>query len=68
MERTKKALEGAFQQFVETRIVEGENLKKDLIAKLDDMLILVDKVERTFSTNHCGVQRKIGNKSKRVIS
>lgn len=27
----KKALEGAFTQFVETRIVEGENLKKTLM-------------------------------------
>ena len=30
----KKALEGAFAQFVETRITEGENLKKDILAKL----------------------------------
>ena len=30
----KKALEGAFTQFVETRITEGENLKKDILAKL----------------------------------
>ena len=30
----KKALEGAFKQFVETRITEGENLKKDILAKL----------------------------------
>lgn len=41
----KKALEGAFTQFVETRITEGENLKKDLLGKLDEMLVLVDKVE-----------------------
>lgn len=30
----KKALEGAFTQFVETRITKGENLKKDILAKL----------------------------------
>lgn len=29
----KKALDGAIAQFVQTRTVEGENLKKDLIAK-----------------------------------
>ena len=34
----KKALDGAIAQFVQTRTVEGENLKKDLIAKLDGML------------------------------
>lgn len=33
----KKALEGALKQFVETRGIEGENLKNDIIAKLDVM-------------------------------
>ena len=41
----KKALEGAFEQFVETRTVEGENLKKDICQKLDEMLELVSCVE-----------------------
>ena len=31
----KEALEGAFVQFVETRKAEGENLKQDILAKLD---------------------------------
>ena len=31
----KEALEGAFTQFVETRKTEGENLKKDILSKLD---------------------------------
>ncbi len=34
----EKALKGACEQFVETRIKEGENLKRDLLAKLDEML------------------------------
>lgn len=38
----KKALDGAAEMFVQSRIVEGENLKNDLIAKLDNMLKLVD--------------------------
>lgn len=37
-----KALRGAAEGFVETRIREGENLKADLIAKLDLMLTHVD--------------------------
>lgn len=37
----QKALEGAFTQFVETRVLEGENLKKDIMAKLDELLELV---------------------------
>lgn len=34
----KKAIQGAADKFVEARIKEGENLKNDLIDKLDDML------------------------------
>lgn len=40
-----KALEGAFAQLVETRRKEGEQLKEDLIEKLDGMLTLVEYVE-----------------------
>ena len=38
----EKAVAGAAEGFVQTRIVEGEHLKADLIAKLDGMLELVD--------------------------
>ena len=38
----QKAICGACEQFVETRIREGENLKKDLCEKLDDLLAGVD--------------------------
>ena len=41
----KLALEGAFSQFVETRITEGENLKKDIIEKLGGMEKLVAYIE-----------------------
>ncbi len=37
----EKALEGAAEGFVETRIIEGEHLKEDLLSKLDAMLELV---------------------------
>lgn len=33
----KEALEGAFTQFVQTRQTEGENLKKDILSKLDHL-------------------------------
>ena len=39
------ALNGAFTQFVETRITEGENLKKDILVKLSGMETLVEAVE-----------------------
>ena len=41
----KKALDGAIAQFVQTRTVEGENLKNDLIAKLDALDEKVSQVE-----------------------
>lgn len=40
-----RALEGAAKNFVETRIREGENLKRDLLAKLDEMQKCVDFIE-----------------------
>ena len=40
-----EALKHAAENFVETRIREGENLKNDLIGKLDNMLSLVDFIE-----------------------
>ncbi len=40
----ERALKGACEQFVDTRIKEGENLKRDLLAKLDDMLVNVDYI------------------------
>lgn len=42
----EKALKGAAEQFVETRIKEGENLKNDLIDKLDGMLGYVGEIEK----------------------
>lgn len=39
------ALKGACEQFVETRITEGENLKNDIFGKLDGMLTKIDFIE-----------------------
>ena len=41
----EKALRGAFKPFVESRVREGENLKKDLCEKLDNMVSYVDFIE-----------------------
>ncbi len=38
----QKAIKGAAESFVQTRITEGENLRDDLIQKLDNMLGMVD--------------------------
>ncbi len=41
----ERALRGAAEQFVQSRIVEGERLRSDLIEKLDGMLTYVDFIE-----------------------
>ncbi len=41
----EKAVRLASEQFVESRIAEGENLKKDLVTKLDCMVELVNYIE-----------------------
>lgn len=38
----QKAVKGAAEMFVQTRITEGAQLREDLISKLDNMLTLVD--------------------------
>ena len=42
----EEAMKAALEQFVNTRILEGENLKKDLLGKLDHMEELVTFVEK----------------------
>jgi len=41
----KEALEGAFAQFVETKEIEGENLRVDITGKLNTMLELIQYIE-----------------------
>lgn len=41
----EKALNGAVDHFIETRALEGKNLKKDILEKLDGMLELVGYIE-----------------------
>ena len=63
----QKALEGAFTQFVETRIVEGENLKKDIVAKLDEMLELVAYIETRSPEIIVEYRTKLENKVKELL-
>ena len=64
----KKALEGAFAQFVETRTVEGEQLKNDIIRKLDEMLVLVDKVEERSPQIVAEYREKLETKVKELLA
>lgn len=63
----EKALKGAFAQFVETRIVEGENLKKDLIAKLDELLEIVAQIEERSPQILAEYRTKLENKVKELL-
>ena len=59
--------DGAIAQFVQTRTVEGENLKKDLIAKLDGMLELVGQIEERAPKIIAEYKEKLEGKVKELL-
>lgn len=63
----KKALSGAISQFVETRSTEGENLKKDLLEKLDDMLMLTEQIEKRSPQIIAEYHEKLETKVKELL-
>ena len=63
----EKALRGAFAQFRDTRIAEGEALKKDITEKLDEMLSLVDAVETRSPEIVAEYRAKLENKIKEIL-
>ena len=44
-ESLKPSLIGALERFAETRVMEGENLQKDLLGKLDEMEAIVNRID-----------------------
>lgn len=64
----KKALDGAIAQFVETRGIEGENLKEDLTKKLDGMLSLVGYIEERSPQIISEYREKITAKVKELLA
>lgn len=64
----EQALRGACEKFVETRIREGEALKNDLIAKLDEMLKLVAYIEERSPQILEEYRRKLENKVQELLS
>ena len=64
----KQALDGAISQFVETRGTEGENLKKDLIEKLDGMVKLADQIEERSPQILSEYRRKLETKVKELLA
>lgn len=64
----KKALEGAVKHFVETRGLEGENLKSDIIGKLDGMLELVSYIETRSPEIIAGYRQKLEEKTAELLA
>ena len=62
------ALRGACEQFVESRIREGENLKLDLIEKLDGMLTDVAAIEKRSPEILQSYRTKLTEKVKELLS
>ena len=63
----EKALNGAIDQFVETRTLEGENLKKDILEKLSGMLELVGYIEERAPRNIAEYREKLEAKVQELL-
>lgn len=63
----QKAVAGAAEGFVQTRIVEGENLKEDLISKLDGMLELVDFISERSPQILAEYHEKLAEKVRELL-
>lgn len=66
-EELQAALKGAFQQFAETRAVEGENLKKDMLFKLQNMLVLVTQIEERSPQILDSYRNRLEDKMKEIL-
>ena len=64
----KEALEGAFGQFVRTRQTEGENLKRDILAKLDRLSELTAYIEERSPQIVSEYRAKLEEKMKELLA
>ena len=64
----KEALEGAFTQFVETRKTEGENLKKDIISKLNLLSEQIGFIEERSPQIVAEYRAKLEDKMKELLA
>lgn len=60
-------IDDAAEQFVESREVEGENLKNDLLEKLDGMLSMVDYIEKTSPSLIESYRNRLEEKVKEML-
>lgn len=64
----ERAVRGASEMFVQTRIVEGEHLRDDLIEKLDGMLKLVDFVAERSPQIITEYKKKLEEKVRELLA
>ena len=64
----EKAIRGAAEGFVETRIKEGENLRADLVSKLDGMLSHVDFIQERSPQIIAEYKQKLEDKVKDLLA
>ena len=64
----EKAIKGAAEGFVETRIKEGENLRSDLVSKLDAMLSHVDFIQQRSPQIIAEYKQKLEDKVKDLLA
>lgn len=64
----KEAVTEAASRFVETRVKEGENLKADLLAKLDHIAVLVREIEERSPAIVAEYRQKLEEKVKELLS
>ncbi len=63
-----KAIQGAAEGFVQTRITEGENLKNDLVAKLDGMLEDVSFIEERSPQTVLEYRQRLEGKVRELLA
>lgn len=63
----RKAIRGAAEMFVQTRITEGEHLREDLIRKLDGMLELVDFISERSPQIVAEYRQKLEDKVRELL-
>ena len=63
----ERALRGACEQFVASRIKEGENLKVDLIDKLDHMISYIDFIEKRSPLIMEEYRKRLEDKIKEIL-
>ena len=62
-----EAIQGAVAKFLDSRMREGENLKKDMLDKLDELLVNVDFIEKHSPQIITNYQEKLKTKVKELL-